>query len=169
MSILDALQEYDRKVESMIQNLRNDRDLLAKENLQLHSQLSKTTALLSRRTLGIGLLLAKLQKTMSVEEIDELTMGNLDLTPRVGAADQSQIGQLYRRKQGKNFWSDNQDGGLPQGSDASYDDPFVFTIEPSGKLLKARLQRSRFGPASHGGTRLADTYFVWPQDIEVVS
>ena len=83
MSILKVLQEYDQKVGDTVQNLQNGRDLLALENSQLHRQLSKMTALLTRRTVGIGLLLTELRKTMSVEQLDELTMGNLDLVPRV--------------------------------------------------------------------------------------
>lgn len=84
-------------------------------------------------------------------------------------AQQTLVGQLYRRKQGRNFWGDNTDGGLPQGNPASGNDPVVFTIEPSGKLLLARLQRSCFGPMPYSRVRLDDTYFVWPEDIEVVS
>jgi len=85
------------------------------------------------------------------------------------ATQAAQVGQLYRRKQGRNFWGDNTDGGLPQGNPASGNDPVVFTIEPSGKLLLARLQRSCFGPMPYSRVRLDDTYFVWPEDIEVVS
>lgn len=78
----------------------------------------------------------------------------------------NQVGQLYRRQQGKSFWSDNQDGGLPQGDAATGNDPAVFTVEPSGKLVLARLQRSHFNSKSR---HFNDTYFVFPEDIEAVS
>ncbi len=78
------------------------------------------------------------------------------------------IGKLYRRQQGRYFWSNNDDGGLPQGNAACGNDPFVFTVEPSGKLLLARMQRFHFGPMPYGEPRVADTYFVFPEDIEAV-
>ena len=83
MSILKALQEYDQKVEDRIDKLREERNTLAKLNVERRRQLMKTTAQLSRQTLAVGLLLTELRKTMSVEQLDELTMGNLDLVPRV--------------------------------------------------------------------------------------
>ncbi len=169
MNVFDALKEYDEKLQGHINRLRGDLDVLVRENSELNTLLQTTSTLLSRRTLAIGLLLSELQKTMTVNQIDALTMGNLDIHKGGSVEGPTPIGKLYRRQQGRNFWSNNDDGGLPQGNAACGNDPFVFTVEPSGKLLLARMQRCHFGPMPYGEPRVADTYFVFPEDIEAVS
>ncbi len=79
MSVFEVLKEYDEGLQSHITRLRGERDALVKENSELNALLQTTSTLLSRRTLAIGLLLSELQKTMSVDQIDALTMGNLDI------------------------------------------------------------------------------------------
>lgn len=78
--ILRALADIDADRDATEQMLLKQVTELRTSNSELLKELQAVVALLSRRTVATGLMIAHLKsKGMTLEELDRLTLGNLDL------------------------------------------------------------------------------------------
>lgn len=78
--ILEALVALDAKRDAREREQEQRVSELTAENAELTKLLQTATAMSSRRTMALGLMIAHLQaQGLTREQIDRLTMGTLDL------------------------------------------------------------------------------------------